>query len=281
MAGRPVRVDRAHLHGGRRDRLVAPPRQPLRPADGRRGRRDVRVVALLRRRRGALHARAGVRPDPRGAVPARLPGLSQRSPGRRRAAGDRGRRLRLRRRPPGRQHDARQLRPRQPAGGDAGPGRRADRHPDPAHHPQRVHARGGRGAGGPPAARGPAGASLGRPAHRLVRARPRDDRLPVHQRRLGQGGLPLGPAGDALRDRPGAGRVPARAVPGAARARVRGRPARRPPRRAEPARAARRARAPRCATPRSSSRTGCPSSTATPTSTDGWRRCRDPDRGGR
>ena len=51
VAGGAARLDRAHLHGRRRRRLVAPPRQPLRAADGRRGRRDVPVLALLRRRR--------------------------------------------------------------------------------------------------------------------------------------------------------------------------------------------------------------------------------------
>jgi hypothetical protein len=69
-------------------------------------------------------------------------------------------------------------------------------------------------------------------ADRLVRPRARDDRLPAHQRRLGQGGLPVGPAGGALRHRPRPGRVPHRAPRRALGPLLGRRPVRRPRRRA-------------------------------------------------
>ena len=50
------------------------------PADGRGRLRHLRVVAVVRRRRAALHDRQRVRPRPRGALPARLPRLPDRPP---------------------------------------------------------------------------------------------------------------------------------------------------------------------------------------------------------
>ena len=119
-ARRPPRLGRPPLHTRRADRVVAPPSEPLRPADGGRGLLDPAVQPSVVELGPSLHRRAHLRPDPGGAVPARLPGLPHRPSGAAGGTSARGRRVLRGRGPPVREGAARRGRPGQPSGSDDG-----------------------------------------------------------------------------------------------------------------------------------------------------------------
>ena len=96
-------------------RLVAPAREPLRPAHDRRGVRELPLEPRVVDQRRRLHVRAGARPPASRPLPARVPCLPQRSPARALRALARGRGVRHGDRARAGSHDLRLFRSPQPA----------------------------------------------------------------------------------------------------------------------------------------------------------------------